>query len=83
VSARPKELEGTWEEIITHASELAGQRVRLIILSSETEDVDVSGSSAGPTSSARSLLKYAGKWAGDDLEERLSEVYDARLPAEF
>ena len=29
-------------------------------------------------SSARSLLKYAGKWAGDDLEDCLKEVYAVR-----
>jgi hypothetical protein len=33
----PLELEGTWEEILTHASELAGQRVRLIVLSTEAD----------------------------------------------
>jgi hypothetical protein len=33
----PLELEGTWEEILTHASELAGQRVRLTVLPSETD----------------------------------------------
>jgi len=27
------ELEGTWEEILTHASEFAGQRVRIIVIS--------------------------------------------------
>lgn len=27
-----QELEGTWEEIVAHAPELAGRRVRLIIL---------------------------------------------------
>jgi hypothetical protein len=27
------ELEGTWEEIVAHAAELAGHRVRLIVLS--------------------------------------------------
>ena len=31
-----------------------------------------------PHSSARSLLKYAGKWAGDDLEDCLKEVYAVR-----
>ena len=30
------ELEGTWEEILTHASEFTGRRVRLIVLSDET-----------------------------------------------
>jgi len=29
-------------------------------------------------SSARSLLKYAGRWAGDDLEDCLREVYAVR-----
>ena len=33
--------------------------------------------------SARSLLKYAGTWAGNDLEERLAEVYATRGEAEF
>ena len=33
--------------------------------------------------STRSLLKYAGTWAGNDLEERLDEVYATRGEAEF
>lgn len=33
--------------------------------------------------SARALLKYAGKWAGDDLEQCLDEIYVARAEAEF
>ena len=33
--------------------------------------------------SARSLLKYAGTWAGNDLEERLDEVYATRGEAKF
>jgi len=36
-----------------------------------------------PHSSARLLLKYAGKWAGSDLEERLADVYATRGEAEF
>jgi hypothetical protein len=32
----PLEFEGTWEEIATHASELAGCRVRLIVLTPES-----------------------------------------------
>lgn len=34
-------------------------------------------------SSARSLLKHATGWAGNDLEERLSEVYETRGEVEF
>ncbi len=34
-------------------------------------------------STAGSLLKYAGTWAGDDLERCLKEVYATRSKAEF
>jgi len=36
-----------------------------------------------PWSSARSLLKYAGTWAGQDLGQCLEEVYTYRGEAEF
>ncbi|MCW5934585.1 MAG: hypothetical protein KIT45_09850 [Fimbriimonadia bacterium] len=32
---QPSVLEGTWEEIMLHAQELAGKRIRLILLSEE------------------------------------------------
>lgn len=35
----PLGLEGTWEEILTHASDLAGQRVCLIVLPNEADSV--------------------------------------------
>ena len=34
-------------------------------------------------SSARSLLKYAGTWIGDDLEQCLEYIYATRAEAEF
>lgn len=34
-------FEGTWEEILQHASKLTGQRVRLTILNSETANQPV------------------------------------------
>ena len=34
-------------------------------------------------SSARALLKHAGRWVGDDLEQCLRAVYSARSKAEF
>lgn len=34
-------------------------------------------------SSARSLLKHATGWAGDDLNQLLSDIYEARGEAEF
>lgn len=76
---QPEELEGTWEEIAAHADKLAGRRVRLTILpeagESELEDA--------PFSTARAILKHAGTWAGDDFEECLQAVYDARGQAKF
>ncbi len=32
----PIELEGTWEEILTHASKLVGRRVRLLVLPNQS-----------------------------------------------
>ena len=36
-----------------------------------------------PRSSARSLLKHAGKWTGNDLEKCMEEVYASRGEVEF
>ena len=74
-----RELEGTWEEIMEHAKELEGKRVRLFVLPAETN----STSEDSEFSTARSLLKYAGTWVGDDFEECLQAVYDARGKAQF
>jgi predicted amidophosphoribosyltransferase len=68
------ELEGTWEEILAHADQLAGRKVRLIVLSSQPS----STTSEQGYSTAESLLKYAGTWEGDDFEECLQLVYDTR-----
>jgi hypothetical protein len=35
MAPQPLEFEGTWEEIISHANELAGRKVRLTVLTSE------------------------------------------------
>ena len=84
------ELEGTWEEIAEHANELAGRRVRLIVLPVEAEDNGEHDGKpeAAPRpepgfSTARSLLKYTGTWLGDDLEECLQAVYDNRSRAKL
>lgn len=74
-----KELEGTWEEIMEHAKELMGKRVRLVVLPADENSL----SQDPEFSTARSLLKYAGTWVGDDFEECLQAVYDARGKAQF
>ncbi len=37
---KPQILEGTWEEILLHAPKLAGQRVRLTVLTNQTGHPD-------------------------------------------
>jgi hypothetical protein len=36
-----------------------------------------------PRSSARSLLRHAGKWIGNDLKKCIKKVYEARGEVEF
>ena len=75
---QPIELEGTWEEILTHGDELAGRRVRVIVLPGNN-----TAEREQELSTAASLLKHVGKWQGDDLEECLRLVYQTRSPAQF
>lgn len=77
------ELEGTWEEIVAHSAELAGHRVRLIILPDAPEPESNEAPPPFRPASGRSLLRHAGTWAGDDFEECLQMVYDTRAPLEF
>jgi hypothetical protein len=78
------ELEGTWEEIAEHGAELAGRRVRLIVLPEQTkvspQKPPVFRPADGP-STARSILEFAGTWEGDDLEECLKLAYATRSKA--
>ena len=66
----PLVLEGTWEEILTFSAQLAERRVRVVVLEKEESPEN--------QSTASSLLKYAGTWEGDDLQECLEMVYDTR-----
>ncbi len=78
------EMEGTWEEVAAHGKELAGRRVRLVVLPEASAMKPQTASAAfRPPSTANSLLKYAGTWEGDDLQECLEAVINSRLPAEF
>ena len=75
------ELEGTWEEIVTHSPHLAGRRVRLIILP-DAPDPELNEAPPFRPASGRSLLRHTGTWAGNDFEECLQMVYDTRAPLE-
>lgn len=72
------ELEGTWEEVAAYAAELAGRRVRIVVIQ-ETPD---KAASFRPRS-GRSLLRHAGTWDGDDLQECLETVIHSRGYAGF
>jgi hypothetical protein len=72
------ELEGTWEEVAAHAPELAGRRVRLVVL----PKVPTDNASFRPRS-GQSLLRHAGTWDGDDLQECLDAVVRSRSQVLF
>ena len=57
------EMEGTWEEVAAHGPELAGRRVRLTVLPPEKTG-QIQELSEVRTSTAGSLLKFAGTWEG-------------------
>jgi hypothetical protein len=76
------ELEGTWEEIIAHAPALTGRKVRLIVLDGEPEPPPGRSPAFRP-GSGRSVLRHAGTWVDDDLEECLADVYANRTKARF
>jgi len=79
MQTEPIELEGTWEEIVKHSNEFVGRRVRLMVL----PDQPANENGEDEFSTANSLLQYAGTWVGDDLEERLQEVYETRSQVHF
>ena len=79
----PLELEGTWEEIVAHSADLAGLRVRLIVLPDATKEPESNEAPPFRPASGRSLLRHAGTWAGDDFEECLQLVYDTSGQIKF
>ena len=74
------ELEGTWEEVASHAPELKGQRVRLLVL---PDSKAVPNKTPLRLASGRSFLRHVGTWQGDDFEECLRSVVESRGPVEF
>ncbi|MBD1805697.1 hypothetical protein H6F98_09570 [Microcoleus sp. FACHB-SPT15] len=83
MTSQPIELEGTWEEIVAHATELAGRRVRVIIMPDKAESSSPEAPQPFRPPSGRSLLRHAGTWTGDDFDECLQLVYDTRSEIEF
>jgi hypothetical protein len=74
-------LEGTWEEVAAHAPELAGQRVRLVVLQStpnDTGEVNLQTHGINQAQAAElraSLASFAPDW--DMPEMDVYNNYDA------
>ncbi|NER24657.1 MAG: hypothetical protein F6J86_15800 [Symploca sp. SIO1B1] len=83
MTSQPIEIEGTWEEIVAHAAELAGRRVRVIVLSDQPKALTPEAVPHFLPPSGRSLLRHAGTWAGEDFEDCLYLVYNTRSEIEF
>ena len=71
-------LEGTWEEILQHSAELAGQRVRLTILSEQTSKLPAK------QTLDQKLKGRVGRvnFQPSDLSERVGEVFTDILDTE-
>ena len=77
------QLEGTWEEILTHTSELAGNKIRVTVITNETQPNSSKETQNIRPASGNSLLRHAGTWEDEDFEDCLQSVYDNRGPLEF
>jgi hypothetical protein len=65
MTARVLEIEGTWEEILTHASEFAGHRVRITVISDRE-----------PLKSAEECFRQGWHEAMTDQTIPLSELWE-------
>jgi hypothetical protein len=73
VTSQTLELEGTWEEIMAHAAELSGRRVRLIVLPTASETAP--GRSPLSPSNLR-MLDLLSEWERSPLTEEERTVLD-------
>ncbi|MCX7047640.1 MAG: hypothetical protein NTX50_19415 [Candidatus Sumerlaeota bacterium] len=77
-------IEGKWEDVIKKASRFKGRRVRITVVPQRKYGT-AAAKRAKPVDeeTARMIKKYAGCWAGDDLDECLDFVTKTRLEAEW
>ncbi|MCT7953884.1 hypothetical protein [Laspinema palackyanum] len=83
MTGKPLEIEGSWEEIVSHSDALAGCQVRVTVLSRPPQSPSPDNPPRFRPASGRSLLRQAGTWCGDDLEDCLKMVYETRGPVLF
>ncbi|NMG60122.1 hypothetical protein E1H12_16765 [Geitlerinema sp. P-1104] len=83
MTAKGLEIEGTWEEIVSHSDALAGCQVRVTVLSDPPQSPSPDNPPRFRPASGRFLLRHAGTCSGDDLEDCLQMVYETRGPVLF
>ena len=83
MASKGLKIEGTWEEIVSHSDALAGCQVRVTVLSGPPQSPSPDNPPRFRPASGRSLLRHAGTWSGDDLEDCLKMVYETRGPVVF
>ena len=67
------EFEGTWEEIVAHAAELAGRRVRLTVLPAPA---DVGPKRPPPSPANERMLELLSEWEQTPLTDEEIAVLD-------
>jgi hypothetical protein len=67
------EIEGTWEEILARAAELAGHRVRVTVFPSEPE----AGAESPLTPSNRRMLELLTEWGQTPLTDEERAILDS------
>src|SRR5947207_14271408 len=67
------ELEGTWEEILKHAPELQGRKVRLLVLADDEASVTEPGRLPG---SSQEMLNLLDEWDRIPLSEEEAATLD-------
>ncbi|MEB3881899.1 hypothetical protein [Lyngbya sp. CCY1209] len=83
MSEKRIEMEGTWEEMIARSDTFAGCKVRVTVLSEPPQSPPPETPPSFRSGSGCSLLRHAGTWSGNDLEDCLKMVYETRRPLEF
>ena len=77
------QLEGTWEEVASRSADLTGRKVRVLVLADKSKNSHRGIAPDRRPSTAASLLRFSGTWAGDDIERCLRAVVKSRSKARF
>jgi hypothetical protein len=82
MSAAPKIIEGTWDEVLLHAHELAGHRLRVMVMEDSADSSDLLTPDSSPAERQAWAQRFR-KWAldrpplsfADDSRDAIYEDY--------